>query len=198
MPVVVIDRRAPGCAADVVRCDSFAGAYDLTKLLIGLGHQRITLLNGPTDVSTAADREQGFRRAMRENQLEGGMRVLSGRFTQSSGAEMTHRAVAFQPAPTALIAANNFIAIGALNALRELGRRIPEDVALVGFDDLPAALVTFPFLTVSAQPAYEMGQRAARLLIDRLEGRLEAECSEIVLPTELIIRQSSGGPLAGA
>lgn len=196
IPVVVIDRRAPGCQADVVRCDSAGGAYDLGRLLAGLGHQRIALLNGPRDVSTAADRAEGFTRAMRESGLADGMLALEGRFTQASGAEMTREALDRQPRPTALIAANNFIAIGALNALREMGLRIPEDVALAGFDDLPPALVTFPFLTVAAQPAYEMGRRAASLLIDRLEGRVEAECSEIVLPTELIVRASSGGRVA--
>ncbi|HMN60118.1 MAG TPA: LacI family DNA-binding transcriptional regulator [Anaerolinea sp.] len=196
IPVVVIDRRAPGCQADVVRCDSAGGAYDLGRLLAGLGHQRIALLNGPRDVSTAADRAEGFARAMRESGLADGMLALEGRFTQASGAEMTREALSREPRPTALIAANNFIAIGALNALREMGLRIPEDVALAGFDDLPPALVTFPFLTVAAQPAYEMGRRAASLLIDRLEGRVEAECSEIVLPTELIVRASSGGRVA--
>ncbi len=198
VPVVVIDRRASGCKADVVRADSLGGAYQLTRLLIGLGHRRIALLNGPAEVSTAADRAAGFRQAMAENDLAAGMVIFHGNFTQTSGAEMTRQAAALQPGPTALIAANNFIAIGAMNALRELGKPIPEEMALVGFDDLPPALVTFPFLTVAAQPAYEMGHRAAQLLIDRLEDRVEEECVEVVLPTELIVRASSGGMLSGA
>ena len=196
VPVVVIDRRASGCQADVVRCDSEGGAYELTRLLISLGHRRVVLLNGPHGVSTAEDRGAGFLRGLHEAGLEGQSAVLHGSFTQAGGAEMTRQALALQPRPTALFAANNFIAIGAMQALRELGVGVPEKIALVGFDDLPPALVMFPFLTVAAQPAYEMGRRAALLLIDRLQGRLETACEEIILPTELIVRVSSGRRIA--
>ena len=196
VPVVVIDRRASGCQADVVRCDSEGGAYALARLLISLGHRRMALLNGPHGVSTADDRSAGFLRGLRESGLEGQSAVLHGSFTQASGAEMTRQALALQPRPTALFAANNFIAIGAMHALREMGARVPEEIALVGFDDLPPALVMFPFLTVAAQPAYEMGRRAAALLIDRLEGRLASACEEVVLPTEVIVRVSSGEKIA--
>ena len=190
-PVVVIDRRAGGENVDVVRCDSEGGASDLARLLISLGHQRIVMLTGPEGVSTADDRAAGYRLAMDEAGLES--QILTGSFTQASGGEMTRQALSAQPQPSALIAANNFIAIGALIALREMGLRVPEDVALVGFDDLPAGLVTFPFLTVAAQPAYEMGCRATRRLIERLKGIGDDEGREIVLPTEIILRASSGG-----
>ena len=79
-------------------------------------------------------------------------------------------------------------------ALREAGVRVPEDMAMVAFDDLPQGLVIEPFLTVAAQPAYEMGQRATDLLLRRLAGDVPLECQEIVLPTEMIVRQSSGAP----
>jgi LacI family transcriptional regulator len=94
--------------------------------------------------------------------------------------------------PTALFAANNFIAIGVLHALESLGLRVPGDVAVVGFDDLPAAMVTFPFLTVASQPAHEMGRRSVAALLDRIAnpGR---PARDIVLPTELVVRRSSGG-----
>lgn len=191
IPVVVLDRRAPGCAVDVVRCDSQRGAYDLTQLLLARGHRRIALLNGPEGVSTAEDRAAGYRQALAESGLAGAPITLSGAFTIQSGREMARLALQSDPPPTALFAANNFIAIGAQHALREMGVRVPADVALVGFDDLPPALVTFPFLTVASQPAYEMGRRAAQRLIDRLEGRLTVEYSEIVLPTAVIVRDSS-------
>ena len=181
----------------MVRCDSRGGAYDLTRLLLNLGHRRIALLNGPGAVSTAADRAAGFQDALDEAGLRAGAAVLSGSFTQVSGAEMARQALWRDPQPTALIAGNNFIAIGALNALRELGLRVPEDIALAGFDDLPSALVTFPFLTVASQPAYAMGQAAMRLLLERLNGRQDDFC-EIVLPVELIVRASSGEKLLSA
>lgn len=193
IPVVVIDRRVSGSSVDVVRCDSEAGAYNLTQLLLSLGHQRIALLTGSSAVSTAVDRADGFRRAMQDAGLPFEKLIFHGNYSLSSGAEMLRKVLALKPRPTALLAGNNFIAIGALNALREMGQRVPEDMALVGFDDLPAALVTFPFLTVASQPAYAMGCQATSRLIERLENGADDECREIILPTEIILRASSGG-----
>jgi DNA-binding LacI/PurR family transcriptional regulator len=97
-----------------------------------------------------------------------------------------------QPRPTAVLAANNFIAIGAYAALREAGLRIPEDISLVTFDDLPAKLMLEPFLTTVDQSAYEMGYQATQLLLTHLSGETPAQPRVIVLPTRLIIRSSSG------
>ena len=191
-PLVVLDRRLPGAKVDVVRCDSEGGAYQLVRLLIELGHRRIALLGGPQGASTAEDRKTGYRTAMAEAGLSGGITEYCGTFTQSSGYQMAAAALALERKPTALFAANNFIAIGALQALFDNNLSVPEDIALVGFDDLPPALVTLPFLTVAAQPAYEMAQKGAELLLSRI-GEAEVEIvQEIVLPTELIVRQSSG------
>ena len=107
---------------------------------------------------------------------------------------MAQRALSVTPQPTALFAANNFIAIGAWRALRDAGLRIPEDITLVAFDDLPAGLVVDPFLTVAAQPGYEMGKQATELLLDRLTSDTPTKPQRIVLPTQLIIRHSSGAP----
>jgi LacI family transcriptional regulator len=96
---------------------------------------------------------------------------------------------------TAIFAANNFIAIGALKSLKDRSIRVPEEMAVVGFDDLPYTIVVDPFLTAAAQPAYEMGKRGAELLLDRLLHNGSKEFVELVLPTELIIRRSSGQAL---
>jgi LacI family transcriptional regulator len=192
-PVVVLDRRVPNARVDVVRCDSEGGAYQLTRLLLSLGHRRIAMLSGPQGVSTADDRVAGYRRALAEAGLDVSVELIQyGEFTQVSGYEMTQQVLAVTPQPSALFAGNNFIAIGALRALRDTGLEIPEDVALVGFDDLPPALLIDPFLTVAAQPAYEMGQQATELLLARLSGEAPAAYQEIVLPTEIIVRESSG------
>lgn len=192
-PVVVVDRRIEEAQVDVVRCDSEGGAYQLGRLLVALGHTRFALLAGPRDVSTSEDRVHGFHRALEEAGLGQKVQVYYGEFTQESGQMLTRQALAGVPAPTALFAANNFLAIGALRALQETGKGVPEEVALVGFDDLPPALVTFPFLTVAAQPAYRMGQKAVQLLLKRLQGQMSEEPhQEIVLPAELIVRASSG------
>jgi LacI family transcriptional regulator len=107
---------------------------------------------------------------------------------------MATAAMAARPRPTALFAANNFIAIGVLHALRELDIAVPQDVAVVGFDDLPEAMVTFPFLTVVAQPAAEIGREAVNLLRHRL-GDPAGPRREVLLPTRIVLRASSGGPL---
>ncbi len=96
------------------------------------------------------------------------------------------------PRPTALFAANNFIAIGAFHALSEAKLRVPDDVSVVAFDDLPPAFVIDPFLTVVEQPAYDMGQRATELLLARLSGEGPMIPQMVVLPTRMIIHRSSG------
>jgi LacI family transcriptional regulator len=192
-PVVVLDRVIPDAQADTVRCDSEGGAYQLTRLLLSLGHRRIAMLSGPQGVSTAEDRVAGYQRALKEAGLGvDPALVYYGQFSLESGYTMTQQVLAVTPRPSGLFAGNNFIAIGALRALRDAGLQVPEDLALVGFDDLPADLVVDPFLTVVAQPAYEMGRRATELLLARLSGEAPEAYQEIVLPTVLIVRQSSG------
>jgi LacI family transcriptional regulator len=192
-PIVVIDRRLPELQTDVVRCDSEGGAYDLTSLLISLGHRNIAILTGPRGVSTAEDRLAGYRRALAEAGIpQNDEYEFCGTFTQDSGFEMARQSMKASLKPTAVFAANNFITFGALKAFQEMNVRVPEDVALVGFDDLPGPLVTFPFLTVAAQPAYEMGKKAIEILVDRLDGEIPDEYQEVVLPASIVIRQSSG------
>jgi LacI family transcriptional regulator len=196
-PIVVLDRRVEGIKTDVVRCDSEGGAYELTRLLLSLGHRQIAILSGPKGVSTAEDRVVGCLRAFRDAGLDDQVvQVSYGLFTQQSGYEMTCQAMSNTPQPTALFAANNFLAIGALKALQDLGLHVPDDVALVGFDDLPLALVTFPFLTVAAQPAYEMGRKATEILLSRLADQPPDQFQEIILSAEIVIRQSSGQKIA--
>ena len=107
---------------------------------------------------------------------------------------MAQQVLANSPRPTALFAVNNFIAIGALRALRDVGLRVPEDVSVVAFDDLMSDLAVDPFLTVVDQPSYEMGRQAAELLLARLSGSAGDGYQEIVLPTVLTVRRSSGRP----
>lgn len=193
-PLVVLDRRIPGEMVDVVRCNSTEGAYRLTRIMLELGHRQIALLTGPVSVSTAEDRAAGFRKAMEEAGIDK-PQVIYGSFTQDSGYEMARKALVIQPRPTALIAGNNFIAIGLLKAVRDADLEVPEDLAVAGFDDLPTAMVVEPFLTVAAQPAYEMGRQAADLLFSRLSGENSAPPQEILLPLDLILRRSSGSAL---
>jgi LacI family transcriptional regulator len=193
--VVALDRVITGEDVDTVRCDSEGGAYAATTHLLGLGHRRIAVFAGSPDVSVAVDRVAGARRAYAAAGLAlPDEYVLHGRPDAENGAEMTRRVLALVPSPTAILAANNFIAVGAFAALREAGLAVPADISLAGFDDLPAALTLDPFLTVVAQPAYEMGRRGAKLLLARLQGEGPEQPQEIVLPTELIVRRSTAMP----
>jgi LacI family transcriptional regulator len=194
-PVVVLDRRLKAQVADVVRADSKGGAFELGRLLVSLGHRSTAILSGPRSVSTADDRVAGFRQALAEANQAEPPRVFRGEYTIESGRAMARQAMDVTPRPTALFAANNFIAIGALQALDEMHVRVPEDVAVVAFDDLPAAMVAFPFLTVAAQPAYEMGQRSVAVLLDRISAGATEKFHEVVLPTQLVVRRSSGDAL---
>lgn len=196
--VVVVDRCVPYSQVDVVRTDSEQGAYQLIQYLLGLGHKQVAILTGPDYVSTAVDRVAGYRRAM----LEAALQIKDGficysEFTQAGGYEMMRHVLTLPARPTAVFAANNFIALGALRALRDAGLRAPEDIALVAFDDLPPSLIIDPFLTVASQPSYEMGQRAAELLLARLTGETFVDYQELILPIEIIVRGSSGPPLNG-
>jgi LacI family transcriptional regulator len=190
--VVALDRRLSGVEIDSVRSDSEDGAYRLVKLLIRLGHKRIAMITGPKDVSTSVDRVAGYQRALTESGLTENEHIYYGAFKQQSGYEFTKEAMTQSPQPTAIFGANNFITIGIIKALHELKLDVPGDVSVVGFDDLPEAMLVNPFLTVARQPAYAMGQRAAELLLKRISGELPEEARELVLPVEIIERASIG------
>jgi LacI family transcriptional regulator len=194
IPYVIVDRHLPGKPVDTVRSDSFEGAYLLTKHLLELGHRRIALITGPQYISTASDRVAGFQRALAEAGLNVISQMYHGKFNQQTGYDCTREALQTVPRPTAIVATNNFIAIGTMRALREAGLRVPEDLSVVAFDDLPEAITIDPFFTVAAQPAYEMGQQATSLLLARLNGEAAQPYQEIVLPVEIIIRKSSARP----
>jgi DNA-binding LacI/PurR family transcriptional regulator len=117
-----------------------------------------------------------------------------GEYNQVDGNRMALEVLAADPRPTAIFAANNFIAFGAMRSLRDAGLRVPEDVSIVAFDDLPVAWLSDPFMTVVDQPAYEIGRRGAELLLARLDGTISGPGRDVVLPSELRIRRSSGAP----
>jgi LacI family transcriptional regulator len=191
VPFVLIDRRVPDVSADVVRCDSEQGAYDLVHYLLELGHRRIAALGGSQDITSATDRIAGYHRALADAGLSQD-RVYFTSFTVEGGYQAAQQALAARPRPTALFAANNFVAIGAYKALSEMGLSIPHDVSMVAFDDLPPTVGFEPFLTIIEQPAYDMGRRATQRLLERLNSNQEP--LDIVLPTRIVVRKSSGPP----
>lgn len=193
---VLIDRRIIGWDLDMVYGDSLSGAYALTSHLIDLGHRRIAMLSGPEGAPTAEDRIVGYRRALAEAGIEPDPCLIRrGGFNWRAGDELTNQLWREGNTPTAIFAANNAIAIGVIGALGKLGLRIPQDVALVCFDDLPHAVKFFPFLTVIAQPAYDMGANAAQLLLSRLESPVPLKPRRVVLPVRMVVRYSCGSTL---
>jgi LacI family transcriptional regulator len=194
-PLVILDRRIDNTDVDIVRGDSIGGARLLTQHLIDLGHRHIALINGPHNVSTSEDRLIGYKQVMEENGLIDDIQYYYGLFSQASGNSLTRIIFEKEPKPTAIFAANNLVAIGALRALNELGYRIPNDVALVSFDDIPDNLTIFPFMTAVSQPSYEMGKSATELLISRIKNGSNAGYKDIIFPVDFIKRDSSGSAI---
>jgi LacI family transcriptional regulator len=193
VPTVVLDRRVDGWDVDTVRGDSVGGARMLTRHLIELGHRRIAMLTGPASTSTSQDRLEGYETALRRAGIDYDEELVRfGEFRQSSGQEMAQAVLSMLPPPTAIFGANNAIALGALAAIGERGQRVPQDVALVCFDDVSPSSQLFPFLTVAEQPAYQMGFEAAGLLFGRLDDGEAAPARDIILPGRLIVRLSCG------
>lgn len=193
-PIVVIDRNVNHDAVDVVRGDSEGGAFQLTKHLIDLGHKRITLISGPEKVSTSVDRVKGYQLAMKGSGLSSFVDYFYGQFSVQSGVDITNQLLSREEKPTAIFGGNNLVAVGVMTALQELNLKVPEDVSVVSFDDIPVNLIHNPFLTVIVQPPYEIGQKATQLLVSRIqeEENSQQPYKDIVLPVELIVRGSSG------
>lgn len=191
IPVVVIDRTITQVKVDSVRGDSFGGAYQLTQHLLALGHRRIAVLSGPAAVSTAVERVAGVAKALQEVGAPlPKERILYGEYSLASGYTMAAQIMPTQP--TAIVTGNNFIAIGVGRYLREKAIHVPNDISVVSFDDVPISWDCEPSLTVAVQPAYDLGRCATELLLKRINGAGSPTYEEIVLPVELIVRQSTG------
>lgn len=169
-----------------VQIDNVAAGRAATQHLIDLGHREIAFLGGPESSTTVQDRAAGYREA-----LGGPGRVSHGDFTEESGYAATRKLLDAGP-PTALVCANDRIALGAYAALADARRSIPRDVSVVGFDDTPIAFYVRPTLTTVAIPTYELGRAAMHLLLAQFDGRNRA--SPETLPTRLVVRDSSAAP----
>jgi LacI family transcriptional regulator len=200
VPYVLIDRAVPGLENDLVQGDSVDGARQLVAHLIALGHRRIAHITESQEVSTARDRLCGYREALAAAGIpyDPPLVVAGQSATVQGGYEATCSLLDRQPPPSAIFAVNNLAAVGAIRALRERGLDVPRDMALACFDDIALASLLQPFLTVMAQPAETFGTLAAQLLLDRLAGRASERRRRVVLPADLIIRQSCGATMATA
>jgi LacI family transcriptional regulator len=190
IPAVCIDRKPKGWTGDVVRAGNEAGAYAATLHMIDLGHRRVATITGPTHLINAQERLRGFRRAVKQAGLAlPSEYVQHGQFDRVSGFEAALTLLRPASRPTAIFAANDLMAMGAIMAVRELGLGCPEDVSVVGFDNLDLVDLLEPPLTTVQQPVYRLGVTATELLIQRITGLKDAP-REILLETELIRRGS--------
>lgn len=198
IPVVVIDRAVRGAEVDLVGLDNIAGARLAVEHLARLGHRAIGLIAGPK-VSTSLDRAEGYRRALRAMGLPIRREwMVTGDFRFESGYEAMKGLLNARDRPAAIFASNDLMAIGAIRAAEEAGLRVPEDLAVVGFDDIMLATLVRPALSTIRQPAYEMGAAAVDLLLDRITGQRESPPRTVAFEPELIVRQSCGAGTAGA
>jgi DNA-binding LacI/PurR family transcriptional regulator len=195
-PVVCMDRQPEGWDGDVVLVANEAGANSATRHLLRMGHRRLAVVTGPLHVTNAVERLRGFRRALKEAKVHIEPEYIQeARFDRHSGYEAAMRVLRMLPRPTAIFACNDLMAFGVLLAARELNLRCPEDLSIVGFDNLDFTEFTAPALTTVHQPGYQLGATAARLLVERIDG-LKAPPRTIVLPTDLKIRNSVVCPSA--
>ena len=193
-PVVALDRPVEGLETDLVLVRNRAGTREVIYHLIGHGHRRIAFVGDQEHVYTTRKRLEGYKEALKQAGLEEIYRL--GADGIATAKKVTEELLGSQKYPTAFFAANNLIAVGVLQALEQAGLRVPDDVAFAAFDDFELAAVLHPRLTLVRQPAYELGKKAAELLFERLEKREPSSPRRVVLPTELMIRESCGCHLA--
>jgi LacI family transcriptional regulator len=192
IPIILLDRDVNNFEADSIRVDNVRGALLAARHLITLGYQRIALIAGTQYLTPGRERLQGFYDAMHERGIEIDQALVKvGNFKIENGYELALELMNAAAPPDAIFASNNLMTLGALRALHELGLRVPQDVALVGFDDMPWAEDLNPPLTAVSQPGYEIGQQAVQLLLKRIE-RPDAPFSRVILQPKLIVRQSCG------
>lgn len=192
---VAIDRLPSNFDADLVTVDNVQGTRLGVAHLAALGHRDVALLGGPSRHSTARERERGYQEALKAAGLPLRPKlVFRGDFREGGGYDGMRALLALPRRPTAVFAANNQMALGAFRALHEAGVRIPEEVALVGFDDMPWATSLNPPLTVVRQPSQEIGAAAADLLLDRI-AQPDRSIRHVILETRLVVRASCGASL---
>jgi LacI family transcriptional regulator len=195
-PFVLIDHQGTGQACPAVGATNWQGAYHATEYLLKLGHSRIGFITGSMDLGCAGDRLEGYRSALRTHHTpEAPELIYEGTFFQPDGFAGASALLDLPNPPTAIFASNDVMAMGVMDAVRDRGLRIPDDVSIVGFDDIPQAAMVRPALTTVSQPLEKMGRVATQMLQDLLRDS-DKDDGRIELPTELIVRDSCRPPRA--
>ncbi|HEY3429516.1 MAG TPA: LacI family DNA-binding transcriptional regulator [Cyclobacteriaceae bacterium] len=194
VPIVIFDRDCVGYEADKVLVDDYDGALQAVEYLIKTGCKRIAHITGPSSLSVSRHRLAGYKDALKRNGIEfqQDLVVDSSGFSPDHGIEPTRTLLDSKNPPDAIFAVNDGVAIGAMAVIKELGRKIPEDISIVGFDDEPYSSYFTPSLTSVWQPVYDMGMLSAKILLNRFSSKNpEPKYRQEILKPELIIRESS-------
>ncbi|MFL6468704.1 MAG: LacI family DNA-binding transcriptional regulator [Pyrinomonadaceae bacterium] len=202
VPIVTIGRDFHHKNVDLVSPDNLNGGFEATRHLIDLGHKRIAFIGANLSSGTHLKRLQGYLNALEHHSIPVDERLITGRgddqpdvsgySTEDIGFEGMKRLLSLPDPPTAVFARNDFTAIGAIRAISDAGLRIPEDIAIVGFDDIPLAARVSPSLTTVRQPMRTEGRIAAEMLLERITSASSIARRERILDCELIVRESSG------
>jgi len=180
-----------------VQGDSVAGARRLVRHLVSVGHRRIATIVEAENVSTARERLKGYREALQASGIAVDPElVIETSADRNGGYSAMQQILSLDPRPSAVFAVNNMTALGAMQAIRERGLTVPDDIALVCFDDVEHLAVLSPFLTVMNQPTETFGTVAAQILIDRIAGKTSDKRRRIVLQPNLVVRESCGAKLS--
>jgi DNA-binding LacI/PurR family transcriptional regulator len=193
-PFVLIDAYPGGSTAPCVRASNWQGGREATRYLASLGHRRIGLVGGIRGYQITEQREHGYRSAL----VEAGLPyqpdlVVDGDFTQASGYRAGAQLLAMEDRPSAIFACSDLMAFGVMQAAYVSGLRVPEDLSVVGFDDVASSATAYPPLTTVRQPLYEMGRMAAQMVVALANDR-EVVSPQIELSTQLIVRSSCSEP----
>jgi LacI family transcriptional regulator len=193
-PFVLVDHQGTGEDCPAVGATNWQGAYNATEYLIKLGHKRIGFITGWMDLGCAADRLEGYRSALRTHHIPSLPELIyTGTFVQSDGYAGANALLDLANPPTAIFASNDVMAMGVMDAVRNRGLRVPDDISIIGFDDIPQASLTYPALTTVNQPLEKMGRVATQMLLELLK-QSDRKTRRIELPTELVVRYSCQTP----
>jgi len=191
LPLVVVTRRLEGIDVNTVKVDDIKGAYLGTSHLIELGYHDIVFINGPMHISNARDRLKGYSEALMRNHLPFKEQLIFSGNINSYDGYQTAKKVLESVEPQAIFCYSDFVAIGVMKALAECGHKVPDDVSIVGFDDIELLQFMPTSLTTIRHPMYEIGEKATNLLIDIISKRKKEGPYNYILEPELIVRQST-------
>lgn len=193
-PYVLIDHQGLDSTGPAVGATNLQGGQDATAYLLGLGHRQIGFITGDMKLGCALDRLAGYKAALQAHNIAvDDHLIVKGNFLQPSGYAAAVTLLGRTPRPTAIVSSNDVMALGVMEAARDHGLRIPDDISIIGFDDIPQAASVHPPLTTIRQPLEEMGRVATQLLFAIIEDQAQMD-KRIALPTQLVIRNSCRPP----